>query len=110
MVAEEEDLAKRIKLELAKHNLKPEELITGGVMDSIFAQIYGVVSGFGCALTSYIHAKKFGEAGLVRIRDVKEFTDERSVLLICSKKSLENPDVKGFVDFAMRIWGHSRSR
>jgi hypothetical protein len=48
--------------------------------------------------------------GLIKIREVKEFTDERRVLLICSKRSLENPDVKRFVDFAMKMWGHSRLR
>jgi DNA-binding transcriptional LysR family regulator len=105
MVREEEDIAKRVKIELAKHNITRANLVKGGVMDSIFAQIYGVVSGFGCAITSYIHARKFGDAGLVKIKDVDEFTDERTVLLICSKKSLENPDVKRFVDFAMKMWG-----
>jgi DNA-binding transcriptional LysR family regulator len=110
MVREEEDIAKRINMELVKHGIKPSDLILGGVMDSIFAQIYGVVSGFGCAITSYIHAKKFADAGLVKIKDVKEFTDERTVLLICTRKSLENPDVKMFVDFAMKMWGHSRKR
>jgi DNA-binding transcriptional LysR family regulator len=110
MVREDEDLAKRVKIELDKHNLSRVDLIKGGVMDSIFGQIYGVVSGFGCAITSYIHAKKFSEAGLVIIKDVKEFTDERRVLLICSKRSLENPDIKRFVDLAMKIWGHSSKR
>ena len=110
MVDEEEDIAKRINQELAKHGINRADLIKGGVMDNIFAQIYGVASGFGCAITSYIHAKKFAEAGLVKIKDVKGFTDERTVLLICTKRSLENPDVKRFVDFAMKKWGHSRRR
>jgi DNA-binding transcriptional LysR family regulator len=110
MVREEEDIAKRVKIELAKHKITRANLEKGGVMDSIFAQIYGVVSGFGCAITSFIHARKFAEAGLITIKDVDEFTDERTVLLICSKKSLENPDIKRFVDFAMRLWGHSSNR
>jgi DNA-binding transcriptional LysR family regulator len=110
MVSEEEDIAKRVKIELSKHKITRADLILGGVMDSIFSQIYGVVSGFGCAITSFIHAKKFADVGLVNIKDVKEFTDERSVLLICSKRSLENPDVKRFVDFAMKMWGHSSRR
>jgi DNA-binding transcriptional LysR family regulator len=103
MVREEEDIAKRVKIELAKHKIAREKLVKGGVMDSIFAQIYGVVSGFGCAITSYIHARKFAEAGLLTIKDVDGFTDERTVLLICSKKSLENQEVKRFVDFAMKM-------
>jgi DNA-binding transcriptional LysR family regulator len=110
MVKEDEDIAKRVNIELAQHKLNPKDMVIGGVMDSIFAQIYGVVSGFGCAITSFIHAKKFAEVGLIKIREVKEFTDERRVLLICSKRSLENPDVKRFVDFAMKMWGHSRLR
>ncbi len=105
MVKQDEDIAKRINIELAKHDLSADDLIVGGVMDSIFAQIYGVVSGFGAAITSYIHARKFGDTGLVDIKDVREFTDERRVLLICSKRSLENPDVKTFVDFALKMWG-----
>jgi DNA-binding transcriptional LysR family regulator len=105
LVSEEEDLARRVGLELSKHGVARSDLVVGGVMDNIFAQIYGVVSGFGCAITSYIHAKKFAEAGLIVIKDVREFTDERTVLLICSRKSLENPMVKKFVDFAMRMWG-----
>ncbi|RMF90112.1 MAG: LysR family transcriptional regulator [Methanobacteriota archaeon] len=103
LVSPDQDLAKRIDVELAKHGLSQKDLIMGGEMDSIFAQIYGVVSGFGCAITSYIHARKFAEAGLVKIRDVKEFTDERRVLLICNRRSLENPDVKRFVDFAVKF-------
>lgn len=110
MIKEEEDMAKRVKVELAKHNITRANLVKGGVMDSIFAQIYGVVSGFGCAITSYIHARKFADAGLITIKDVDEFTDERTVLLICSKKSLDNPDVKRFVDFAMKLWDHSSDR
>ncbi|MFQ5801145.1 MAG: LysR family transcriptional regulator [Candidatus Hydrothermarchaeales archaeon] len=110
MVSEEEDIAKRVNIELSKHKITRADLIIGGVMDSIFSQIYGVVSGFGCAITSYIHALKFAEAELVKIKDVKGFTDERRVLLICSKKSLENPDVKRFVDFAVKFRDHSSRR
>ncbi len=105
VVSEEQDLAKRIDQELVKHNISEKDLIIGGVMDNIFAQIYGVTSGFGCAITSYIHALKFAEAGLIKIKDVRGFTDERTVLLICSRKSLENPDVKSFVEFAKKQWG-----
>ena len=108
VVSEEQDLAKRIDQELVKHNISEKDLIIGGVMDNIFAQIYGVISGFGCAITSYTHALKFAETGLIKIRDVKGFTDERTVLLICSKKSLENPDVKSFVEFAKKQWGPSK--
>jgi len=109
-VSGEEDIARRVNIELAKHGLSQEELVVGGEMDSIFSQIYGVLSGFGCAITSYIHARRFAEAGLIRIRDVKGFTDERRVLLICARRSLENPEVKRFVEFALERSGHSRRR
>jgi DNA-binding transcriptional LysR family regulator len=110
MVYQDQDIAKRINIELSAHNLSSSDLVSAGEMDTIFSQIYGVVSGFGCAITSYIHAHKFAEAGLLMIKDVDEFIDKRKVLLICSKKSLENPDVKRFIDFAMKMWGHSRKR
>ncbi len=79
-------------------NIEKEQKIECSVND-IFSQIYGVSSGLGTAIASYVLSKRYEEGGLVVIKEIKDFTDERPIYAITTEKALENPVIADFFDY-----------
>ncbi len=67
--------------------------------NDIFSQIYGVSSGLGTAITSYVLSKKYEEGNLVKIVKIIDFQDKRPIYAITKKKDLENKVIKDFYDY-----------
>lgn len=80
-----------------------EEIATKQVMEcsanDIFSQIYGVSSGLGTAITSYILSKKYAEGNLVKIKRILGFSDKRPIYAITKKRDLENSAIRDFYEY-----------
>lgn len=94
-------ITSRLEEVLNKERIKSEDLSIECSVDDVFAQIYGVSSGLGTAITSYILAVKYDEGGLVKIREIEDFTDKRPIYVICNKIALKNPEIKNFFEFVV---------
>ncbi len=70
--------------------------------NDIFSQIYGVSSGLGTAITSYVLSKKYEEGNLVKIVKIIDFQDKRPIYAITKKKDLENKVIKDFYEYLTR--------
>lgn len=67
--------------------------------NDIFSQIYGVSSGLGTAITSYVLSKKYEEGNLVKIKKILDFGEKRPIYAITKKKDLENKAIKDFYEY-----------
>ncbi|NOZ77508.1 MAG: hypothetical protein GXO65_07645 [Euryarchaeota archaeon] len=68
-------------------------------VDDVFSQIYGVSAGLGTAITSYILAEKYEKGGLLRIREIEDFSERRPIYVICDKRGIKNPEIKNFYEY-----------
>jgi DNA-binding transcriptional LysR family regulator len=92
-------ITSKLEEALTKETLKGKELIMECSVDDVFSQIYGVSAGLGTAIASYILSAKYEEGGLLRIREIKDFTEKRPIYAICHRPALHNPEVSKFFEF-----------
>lgn len=81
-----------ITKELKENEIRSIECSANG----IFSQIYGVSSGLGTAITSYVLSKKYEEGNLVKIKRLFDFSNKRPIYAITKKRDLENSAIKDF--------------
>lgn len=98
---EEFGIRKSLDEALLKSNFNPADLLVAAEVDNIFSQIYSVSQGIGLAITSFIACKKVADLGIIEIRKIHDFKGKRTVYLVCKKRSLENENIRNFLNFVL---------
>ncbi len=92
---------KSVEEALLKSKFDPSNLLIVAEVDNMFSQIYSVSQGVGLAITSFIGCKKVADLGIIEIRRIYDLKGKRTVYMICKKKSLENENIRNFLNFVL---------
>lgn len=87
----------RKALKMSGYDVKPS-LVVG----DFFLKINSVANNLGVAITSMIAASKAYETGMVTIKPIKDFYDERDIYMISSKLSQDCKRMKEYHEFLLK--------
>lgn len=79
--------------------MKDAEMTVECSVNDVFSQIYGVSSGLGTAITSYILAERYEKGGLLKIREIEDFSEKKPIYVICNKTGIKNPEIERLYDY-----------
>lgn len=79
--------------------MKDAEMTVECSVNDVFSQIYGVSSGLGTAITSYILAERYAKGGLLKIREIEDFSEKKPIYVICNKTGIINPEIERLYEF-----------
>ena len=87
---------------LKRHGIRLEDLNITCVMSDFYSKLNAVSSGMGVAITSFIATCKASEVGLIRIRRIVDFEDERNVYFVANKFAMESEKLREYADFIVK--------
>jgi DNA-binding transcriptional LysR family regulator len=79
--------------------MKDAEMTVECSVNDVFSQIYGVSSGLGTAITSYILAERYERGGLLKIREIEDFSEKKPIYVICNKTGIKNPEIERLYEY-----------
>jgi DNA-binding transcriptional LysR family regulator len=79
--------------------MKDAEMTVECSVNDVFSQIYGVSSGLGTAITSYVLAERYEKGGLLKIREIEDFSEKKPIYVICNKTGIKNPEIERLYEF-----------
>jgi DNA-binding transcriptional LysR family regulator len=79
--------------------MKDAEMTVECSVNDVFSQIYGVSSGLGTAITSYLLAEKYEKGGLLKIREIEDFSEKKPIYVICNKTGIKNPEIRKLYEY-----------
>ncbi|MET1124306.1 MAG: LysR family transcriptional regulator [Archaeoglobaceae archaeon] len=99
MLTDDYGITTSTKKALEASGVRLEELNVAHIVSDYYSKLNAVSSGMGVAITSHLAACKACEVGMIKIRPIEGFADERKIYIIASRLAMESSKMREYAEF-----------